>query len=247
MESMEISGFRKPVSISVGNLTKLMYVSRGSGKPVIVMHELPGMTPSFIRYCSELSLQGFRVYMPLLFKSPNTEMNSPQIAVFCISREFRDLFTVGARNRDRVIVQLLDKLIRHASEANPDQPIGVIGMCLTGGFSVAGIVNENVNAAVCCQPSYPFIFNIDSIGLSSQRREEVAQKVKAKIAPCVKSYRYRDDTTSKPKHVKAIADLLGSHFTSFPDLDGDGHSTVTGDQPDDRVKQDIIEFLKARL
>lgn len=244
---VEIPSFGKPVTISVGSFAKHLYVSGSSGKPVIVLHELPGMTPSFIEYCRELSAQGFRVYMPLLFKAPNSDMNTPQIAMFCVSAEFRKLFMIGASVRDRSVVKLLDGIIDYVSEANPDRAIGVVGMCLTGGFSVAGIANENVNAAVCCQPSYPFFFDVKSVGLSDHRREKVAQRAKTLPAPCVKSYRYKNDKISKPKHIKAISDLLGAHFTSFPDLNGGKHSTVTGSQPDEGVKQDIVKFLNARL
>jgi len=245
--SVEIGGFEQPVTISAGALSKQLYVSGTQGKPVIVMHELPGMTRSFIDYCRGLSTRGFRVYMPLLFKSPCTEMNPPQMALFCISAEFRNLFTVGARVRDRPIVNLIDKIIDHVSKAHPDQPIGVIGMCLTGGFSVAGIARENVDAAICCQPSYPFVFDVKSVGLSDKRREEIAQRLKTMPAPCAKSYRYECDRISKPKHISGIADLLGEHFTCFPDLQGDGHSTVTGDNPNVDVKRDIIKFLETRL
>lgn len=247
MKSEKIDGFEQPVSISSGKLTKQLYVSNTLGKPVIVMHELPGMTTSFIEYCRELSIQGFRVYMPLLFKSPHTEMRFPEIALFCVSREFRNLFSIGARARDRSIVQLLDKVIDHVSDQYPGQPIGVVGMCLTGGFSVAGISKENISAAICCQPSYPFFFDVKSIGLSDQRREEIAGRVKTMSAPCAKSYRYEGDKLSRPKHVKAISDLLGDHLISFPDLVGNDHSTVTGDQPDEDVKEDIVMFLNSRL
>lgn len=247
MVSEELDGFEQPVSIKTGELTKQLYVSSTSGKPVIVMHELPGMTSSYIEYCRELSTQGFRVYMPLLFKSPHTEMNSPQIALFCVSGEFRNLFVRGAQVRERSIVQLLDEIIDHVSAQHPDQPIGVIGMCLTGGFSVAGIAKENVEAAICCQPSYPFFFDVKSIGLTEQRREEIALRARAMHAPCAKSYRYEGDKLSRPKHVKAISNLLGDHFTSFPDLVGNDHSTVTGDKPDEDVKKDIVMFLNSRL
>jgi len=245
--SVEIKGFDQPLAISAGALTKQLYVSSTQGKPVIVMHELPGMTQSFIDYCSELSTLGFKVYMPLLFKSPYTEMKTPEMAMFCISGEFRSLFAVGAREGDRTIVKLLDEIIDHVSKSHPDQPIGVIGMCLTGGFSVAGIAKEKVGAAICCQPSYPFVFDVKSVGLSDQRREEIAKRLNTLPVPCAKSYRYEGDKLSRPRHIKGIASLLGSHFTSFPDLEGDDHSTVTGENPNEDVKKDIVEFLRARL
>lgn len=42
--------------------------SRGTGPGVMLMHELPGMTPSCIELAKRLAeVEGFRIYLPLLY------------------------------------------------------------------------------------------------------------------------------------------------------------------------------------
>jgi len=241
-----IDGFKKPFEF--GSSTKLpVYVSEKGQKPLLVLHELPGMTPSFIVYCQKMAAQGFKVYMPLLFKSPETEMNTLETAFFCMSREFRSLFTAKDKTNTRPFTAWLLDLVEHVGEESPDSKIGVVGMCLTGGFAIAAIAKPQVNAVAACQPSMPFFSNIETLGLSTAERNDASAGAQEKTSPCVKGYRYQKDRISREEHMKAASNLLGSSFERYPDLPGKGHSTLTGKTANLNVYEDVLDFMTKRL
>jgi hypothetical protein len=124
-------------------------------------------------------------------------------------------------------------------------------MCLTGGFALATIAEEKVGAAVACQPAFPFLRQIRTLGLSDDERAKASQRA-AKLyslegRPCLKGYRYRWDHISRPSHLRAAKKIFGPAFERHPSLPGRGHSTLTGPAPHPDVQRDIEEFLAARL
>jgi hypothetical protein len=67
----------------------------GSGPAVVVMTEMPGISPEVARFARIVRDAGFTVYMPALFGEPGRPLTLPyavaQIARGCVSREFRAL------------------------------------------------------------------------------------------------------------------------------------------------------------
>src|SRR5665811_922924 len=65
----------------------------GSGPCVIVMHEIPGITPDVARFARIVADAGFTVFLPNLFGTPGRKMTplyaGGQLARACISHEFR--------------------------------------------------------------------------------------------------------------------------------------------------------------
>jgi dienelactone hydrolase len=95
-----------------GGITHTVY-RRGTGRrAVLLMHELPGMTPACIGYANELA-DTFTVFMPLLFGAPNDDKGVAFIPQLCISREF-NLFANGGGSP---VVNWLRALGRHALAA----------------------------------------------------------------------------------------------------------------------------------
>jgi dienelactone hydrolase len=128
----------------------------GRGPAVIVMSEIPGITPAVAGFAQRLVDAGYTVFMPLLFGEP---MRHPErgyalgvILKACISREFRVL----AANASSPIVDWLRALARHAHAACGGRGVGAIGMCFTGNFALAMMLNAPVLAPVLAQPSLPF-------------------------------------------------------------------------------------------
>lgn len=242
-----LSDFEPPFFMKFGNLNLPIYTRNGGDRCVVVLHELPGMTPSFVNFCRDLSDEGYKVYMPLIFKEPFTEMNAFQMASFCVSSEFRKLFNRRSGEQDKPFTNWLLELCKMVSDDNPSKPIGMIGMCLTGNFAVASIIENNVKAAVACQPSYPFFTNIQTLGLSEELRRRIATTAGAQSAPCVKAYRYKRDWRCRERHMRALEGVLGDAFDRYPDLPGGGHSTLTGGEPNEEVYADCLEFLSRRL
>jgi dienelactone hydrolase len=129
---------------------------RGDGPGVVVMHEIPGITPEVARFGRIVADDGFRVYMPQLFGTPTRSISGGyvlgQMARACVSREFHVL----ARRESSPITDWLRALCRHAHAECGGPGVGAIGMCLTGNFALALMVDDAVMAPVLSQPSLPF-------------------------------------------------------------------------------------------
>jgi dienelactone hydrolase len=129
--------------------------TRGRGRGVVVMHEVPGITPEVARFATRVADAGFRVYAPSLFGTPGKpESVAYDVASMlhcCVSREFKVL----AANASSPITDWLRALCRHAHAECGGPGVGAIGMCMTGNFALALMVDESVLAPVLSQPSLP--------------------------------------------------------------------------------------------
>src|SRR3954449_5704815 len=80
--------------ITLNEATKRVYVA-GAGPAVIVMTEMPGISPHVARFARWVRDAGFRVYMPSLFGAdgeiPNAETGALVFRRACVSAEFRAL------------------------------------------------------------------------------------------------------------------------------------------------------------
>lgn len=136
---------------------------RGSGPAVIVISEIPGITPQVASFARQVADAGFRVFMPQLFGTPGQPLTIPYAAAsmarICISREFRVL----SENRSSPIVDWLRALARYVHIECAGPGVGVVGMCLTGNFGLAMMLDAPVIAPVLCQPSLP-------VGISKAQR-----------------------------------------------------------------------------
>src|SRR5258706_2344579 len=93
--------------------TRTVY-RRGKGPAVVVMHEIPGITPQVAEFANRVADAGFSVYLPLMFGTPMKPISMPYIlgemARACISREF----SVLAANESSPITDWLRALCRHS-------------------------------------------------------------------------------------------------------------------------------------
>jgi dienelactone hydrolase len=134
--------------------TRTVY-RRGSGPAVVVMHEIPGITPEVARFSRYVSDAGMTVFMPHLFGVPGKAATPSyvwkELARACISHEFR-LF---AENRSSPIVDWLRALARHAFAELGGKGVGAVGMCITGNFALTMMLDPCLLAPVLAQPSLP--------------------------------------------------------------------------------------------
>ena len=76
---------------TAGGITHDVY-RRGSGPGVVVVHEVPGITPAVARFADEVVDAGFRVAMPSLVGTPGKALSVPygaqSMAKMCVAREF---------------------------------------------------------------------------------------------------------------------------------------------------------------
>jgi dienelactone hydrolase len=151
---MSLDGFEAFPFTDAG-VTRPVY-RRGDGPGVVVMHEIPGITPEVSGFAQRVVDEGFTVFLPHMFGTPGRAFSLPyvagQMARACISREFHVL----ARGESSPITGWLRALCRHAHAECGGPGVGAIGMCLTGNFALSLMVDESVMAPVLSQPSLPF-------------------------------------------------------------------------------------------
>lgn len=130
----------------------------GAGPAVVVLHEVPGITPPVAAFALRVAGAGFSVYMPSLFGTPGKPFtvgyDIAQLARACISREVYVL----SRRGSSPLAKRMRALCRHAHAEQGGPGVGVIGMCLTGNFALSMMVDPSVMAPVLSQPSLPFGF-----------------------------------------------------------------------------------------
>jgi dienelactone hydrolase len=99
--------------ITLEGATKRVYVA-GSGPAVIVMSEMPGISPQVARFARWVRDAGFTAYMPSLFGRDGAVPGAGEgLAVFrraCISAEFRAM----AANQSSPVTQWLRGLAQGA-------------------------------------------------------------------------------------------------------------------------------------
>jgi dienelactone hydrolase len=153
---MTLEGFREE-SFAHDGTTRPVY-RRGVGPGVVVMHEIPGIHPGVAAFAARVADAGFSVAMPVMFGTAGKPVSGGYIAQqllhVCISREFR-LLAAGASSP---ITNWLRALCRDLHAELGGKGVGAIGMCLTGNFALALMVDEAVMAPVLSQPSLPFPF-----------------------------------------------------------------------------------------
>ncbi len=140
--------------VTLDGITKTVHVA-GSGPAVIVMAEMPGISPQVARFARWVREAGFTVYMPSLFgRDGAVPLADAGAAVFrkaCISAEFRAL---GA-GRSSPVTAWLRALARQAHAECGGPGVGAIGMCFTGNFALTMMLEPAVLAPVLAQPSLP--------------------------------------------------------------------------------------------
>ncbi len=236
---------------------------RGSGPGVVIMHEIPGITPQVAGFARRVADEGFTAYMPHMFGRPNKEISVPylfgQMARACISREF----TVLAKNESSPITDWLRALCRHAHHECGGPGVGAIGMCLTGNFALSLMVDESVMAPVLSQPSLPF-------GVSASHREalhlsdadlEVVKK-RANEGVGVLGMRFSGDPMCPGERFRRLEAELGDGFEAIEidstpgnphGLTRAAHSVVTtdlvdeGGHPTQAALHRVIEVFRERL
>src|SRR6202142_1970083 len=118
----------------------------GSGPGVVVVHEIPGITPLVADFGRRLIAAGFTVAMPSLVGEPGRTVSGGYVAKsfgqVCVSREFATL----ALGQTSPVIAWLRALARdlHAQAGGPG--VGAVGMCFSGGFALAMAVDDELPA-----------------------------------------------------------------------------------------------------
>lgn len=236
---------------------------RGSGPAVVVAHEIPGITPEVARFARRVADTGFTVYLAHLFGTPGKPLSAlyglQQMARACISHEY----AVLARNESSPITDWLRALCRHAHAECGGPGVGAIGMCLTGNFALALMVDESVMAPVLSQPSLPFPVSRahrEALHLSDADLEVVRKR--AREGCPVLGMRFTSDPLCPPERFERLRRELGPAFEAV-EIDSSrgnphgisrtAHSVVTKDLVDEAghptraALERVLGFFQERL
>lgn len=217
----------------------------GTGPGVIVIHEIPGMTPQVIAFAQEVVDAGFTVVMPHLFGDPGRPVSAGYAAkvvpAVCVSKEF----TTFATGRTSPIAGWLRALSRSLHEELGGVGVGVVGMCFTGGFALAMMVDDSVAAPVLAQPSLPFpIGRRRSADLALSPKDLSAVKARAAAGCPVLGLRYAGDKATGTRFA-TLQHELGDAFTAV-EFPGSKHATLTAHRQQEGVDA-VLKFLRTRL
>ena len=219
---------------------------RGSGPGVIVIHEIPAITPKVLAFADEVVDAGFTVVMPSLLgttpgEPPGAGNFLKSITKVCISREFNS----WGLNKTSPVTAWLTSLAKDLHEELGGPGVGALGMCYSGGFALAMMVDGHVAAPVLSQPSMPFAFNAaHSRDLNLSPADLTAVKERVAEGCSVLGLRFQDDPMVG-KRFDTLRAELGDGFLAV-ELPGKQHSVLT-EHRDEASVQRVLEFFKERL
>jgi dienelactone hydrolase len=239
----EVSGWGKG-EFSASGVTHPTY-RKGSGPGVVVISEIPGITDDVIAFSEEVVDLGCTVVMPHLFGKV-VSSDSPMVALgslrqACVNREFNKM----RLRQTSPIADWLRALARelHAELGGPG--VGALGMCFTGGFALAMMVDESVAAPVLAQPSLPFpVGRARAADLNLSPTDLAKVKERAAGGCEVLGLRYQGDPAVGTRF-DTLTRELGDAFirVEFP---GRKHSTLTAHRQQEGVDR-VLEFFRDKL
>ena len=224
------------------------YYRRGTGPGVVVIHEVPGITPLVQRFADEVVDSGFTVFMPSLLGEPGKEPSNLYDAVsmtkVCIAREF----TTWGLNETSPIIAWMRALARALHNEVGGPGVGAVGMCFSGGFALGMMVDEIMLAPVLSQPSLPLaIGNKRGADLNLSPDDEEAVIARAAAGCEVLGLRFTDDMLVGSRF-STLREKLGDAFLAveLPSNKKTDHSVLT-EQRDDATVVRVLDFFKEKL
>jgi dienelactone hydrolase len=232
---------------------------RPGKRAVVLLHEVPGITPETARLARLLFAAGYSVFLPSLFGTPGEPFGvryaSSILARLCVAGEF----AAFAAQKSGPIVDWLRALCRaaHAEQGGPG--VGVIGMCFTGNFAISLMADPSVLAPVASQPSLP----AGRPGELHVSPEELVQlKARARAGQPLLGLRFSGDKLCPRARFERLRAELGDRFEAVEIDSSPGnphalrrfaHSVLTLDFVDEdghptRAALDrVLAFLAERL
>jgi dienelactone hydrolase len=230
---------------------------KGTGPAVIVIAEIPGITPKVLEFAQRVVDIGCTAVVPHLFGEPGERSSIVRsIAPACVSREF----AVWAAGRTSPVTSWLRALAAHEHERCGGPGVGAVGMCFTGGFALAMAVDDRIVAPVLSQPSLPFPLTAKhkaSIDCSPADLAIVKQRCAAEGLQ-VLGLRFEGDRMSPGERFDFLRAELGDGFVAveLPDESAaarPAHSVLTEhliDEPGQPTRQAldrVLELFRTKL
>jgi len=252
-------------TLTLDGVSKRVYVS-GSGPGVIVLAEMPGISPHVARFARWVRDGGFTVYLPSLFgvdgAFPRADEGLAVMRRACISAEFHAMAGRGASP----VTAWLRALARRALDECGGPGVGAVGMCFTGNFALSMMLEPAVLAPVLAQPSLPLD---DPAAIESDAQELAAIRTRLERDDLtVLAYRFDGDRHCRAERFAAYRAALGERFVGhvlpdtaanpepppfFKHIVASPHSVLTAHlidaagEPTLRARDEVLAFLRRRL
>lgn len=221
---------------------------KGTGPVVIVVHEIPGVTPKVIEFAERVVNEGFTVVMPLLVgdvgRGPSGAYIAQSMAKICISREF----TTMAMHKTSPIISWLRALAQQLHAEVGGIGVGAVGMCFSGGFALGMMVDDIMVAPVLSQPSLPFAIGGSRGADLNLSESDQARLVERAQAGCqVLGLRYTGDKLVGTRFA-TLRKLLGEAFIAveFASTSKQDHSVLTEQVQPEAIER-VLQFLHDKL
>jgi dienelactone hydrolase len=221
---------------------------KGTGPVVIVIHEIPGVTPKVIEFAERVVNEGFTVVMPLLVgevgRGPSGAYIAQSMAKVCISREF----TTMAMHKTSPIISWLRALAQQLHAEVGGIGVGAVGMCFSGGFALGMMVDDIMVAPVLSQPSLPFAIGGSRAADLNLSESDQARVVERAQAGCqVLGLRYAGDKLVGTRFA-TLRKLLGEAFIAveFASTSKQDHSVLTEQIQPEAIER-VLQFLDDKL
>ena len=252
-------------AVTLDGVTKTVHIA-GAGPAVIVMTEMPGISPHVARFSRWVRDAGFTVYMPSLFGRdgavPTADEGAEVFRRACVSAEFRAL----SANASSPVTIWLRALARLAHVECGGPGVGAIGMCFTGNFALTMMLEPVMLAPVLAQPTLP-LNDPAGLEIAPDELRQVRDRLDREDLT-VLAYRFAGDTFCTAQRFAAYAEALGSRFVArvLPDTAANPdvppffarhvrspHSVVTAHlideagQPTIAARDEILDFFSRHL
>ncbi len=237
---------------------------RGTGPAIIIMHEIPCLTPETAEFARRVAAAGFTVFLPSLFGEVGRSFTPlyalEMMAKTCIRREF----AAFEANKSGAIADVLRDLCRVVHARCGGVGVGALGMCFTGNFALSLAVEPSVLAPVLCQPSLPAAFTAKmraGLHIAPEELSVVKNRIKTEDLS-VLGVRFTHDVMCPKARFDRLRDELGAGFEAI-EIDSSprnkhgipltAHSVVTLDlvdqegHPTKKALDRIIAYFQEKL
>jgi len=221
------------------------------GPPILLLHELPGMTPQCFYLARLLADRGYTVYMPLLVGSPGKTSANLNAIKILVEGGFE-----GTADKTSPIIKSLRALRDEIHARHPSQKMGVIGMCMSGNLPPAFLDRPYVKAVVMSQPALP-TFGKGKEGKIALSQSDIKAARDGHVP--ILAFRFETDKISpEPRRLKFI-ETFGNQITfrKLP-IDHEAHAVLTTELfdapnhpksagPSADALKEVIDYLNRQL
>ena len=270
MPDADLSDFEH-TTFSYGGKTRKVF-RLGTGPAVIVIAEIPGITPKVVAFARKVAAIGCTAVLPHLFGTPGKDplpdgkqtlgglvTGLASIVPVYVSKEFTTL----AVGKTSPVVTWLRALAADEHQRCGGPGVGAVGMCFTGGYALAMAADDRLLAPVLSQPSMPMAITKKqkhSIDISPADLAKVKDRC-ANQGLEVLGLRFKSDKFVPAERFAFLREELGDAFIGVELEDADAnpdaamkpHSVLTEhliDEPGTATRaalDQVLDLFRTRL